>query len=173
MQKLLTYGKTAEAFLAGQVVDGKNWVTNGCWLAREQYVELRPKELRLSIEQKGIWRRTTRDIPSEAKLKTIICGIPPADRIDAKLTDVFVDFGLQTSRFIVPESGEGFGVMVQQQYLCLPFLGLQIRISTADPLAGVMFMKDDEIHAVLMPMRVPGEIISELNMVAGAMSRAE
>ncbi len=173
MQKLLTYEKSGEAYLAGQVVDGENWVTNGHWLAREQYVELHPAEIRLSIEQKGVWSGTTRGIPSEAKLKKTINGIPPADRIDAMLMDVFVDFGPQTSRFIVPESGEGFGVMVQERYLCQLFLELQIRISMVDPLAGVMFMAGDEIHAVLMPMRVPGETISELNVVAAAMSRAD
>ena len=173
MEELLIYGESVEAYLAGQVVDGENWVTNGHWLAREQYVDLRSEELRLSIEQKGVWRRTNRDIPSEGKLKKTINGIPPADRVDAKLTDVSVDLQPPTCRFIVPENGDGFGVMVQQRYLCQPFLGLQIRISTTNPLAPVMFMAGDEIHAVLMPMRVPGETISELNVVAAAMSRAD
>ena len=147
MQELLTYEELGEAYLAGQVVDGENWVTNGHWLVREKYVELHPAELRLSIEQKGVWRRTTRGIPSEDNLKTAINGIPPADRIDAKLTDVFVNFeALTTARFIVPESGDGFGVMVQQRYLCRAFLGLQIRISAVNPLAHIMLFLSKYPH---------------------------
>ncbi len=173
MQGLLTYGKQNEAYLAGQVVDGVKWITNGRYLARERYLNLRPAELRLSIEEKGIWSRTDRGPPTEDSTRKLISGVPAEDRIDAKLTDVSIDLGDLACRIIVPADGEGFGVMVQEQYLCGPFLLFHVWISKVNPLAPVTFHVGDEIHAILMPMRVSGEVLSELGLVAAAMYRAE
>ncbi len=174
MKKLLTYGKSEADFLAGQVVDEVKWITNGHWLVREQYVNLRPRELRLSIERNGIWTRNNRGTPKAADLKEIIDGVPPEDRIEAMLTDVLIDnLGPYTCRFIVPASGEGFGVMVQEQYVCKALVGLQMRISKNDPDAAAMFFRYDQLQAVLMPIRIQDETLSELNLVVGAMSRAK
>jgi len=167
MNKKITYPKS-QGRLVGQIYKGERWITDGHWGAREEYVRLHEDERVSSAVGKGVFAMNGDLLRVEGLAKVLDPGLARG-LVRATVTSI-ISYNPDgySARVVAPANGKGPGLLIQEKYLCELFMGLEAWFKPKSPYDPVFFKKGDELHGLIMPVRIQNSTALDLFLAAAA-----